>query len=100
VVLGPDGLSRFDELRRRSAARAAILFAFDLIERNGEDLRDLAFLDRKAVLALLLRDTETGILLACCGRSGGRAVVVRQLVSVVDPSLGSPPPVRVRFGRD
>jgi bifunctional non-homologous end joining protein LigD len=32
VVVGPDGLSRFEELQRRTAARAAILYAFDLIE--------------------------------------------------------------------
>jgi len=63
VVLGPDGLSRFDELRRREAAHAAILYAFDLIEHDGEDLRDRPFLDRKAALARLLRDTDAGILL-------------------------------------
>jgi bifunctional non-homologous end joining protein LigD len=63
AVLGPDGLSRFDELRRREAARTAILYAFDLIERDGEDLRDRPFLDRKAALARLLCDTGAGILL-------------------------------------
>ena len=63
VVLGPDGLSRFDELRRRSAARPAILYAFDLIEHDGDDLRDRPFLDRKAALARLLCDTKAGILL-------------------------------------
>jgi hypothetical protein len=52
-VLGPDGLPRFDELRRRGAARTAILYAFDLIEHDGEDLRNLPFLDRKAALARL-----------------------------------------------
>jgi ATP-dependent DNA ligase len=62
VVLGPDGLSRFDELRRRSAAHAAILYAFDLIEHDGEDLRDRPYLDRKATLARLLRGTDTHIL--------------------------------------
>jgi ATP-dependent DNA ligase len=62
VVLGPDGLSRFDELRRRDAARIAILYAFDLIEHNGEDLRGRPLLDRKAALARLLRDIS-GILL-------------------------------------
>jgi len=62
VVLGPDGLSRFDELRRQEAARTAILYAFDLIEHDGEDLRDRPFLDRKAALARLLRDTQAGIL--------------------------------------
>ena len=63
VVVGPDGLSQFDVLRRRDAARSAILYAFDLIEHDGEDLRDLPFLDRKAALARLLRDTEAGIVL-------------------------------------
>ncbi len=63
VVLGPDGLSRFEDLSRRDAARTAILYAFDLIEHNGEDLRNLPFLDRKAALARLLRQTEAGILL-------------------------------------
>jgi len=61
-VLG-HGLSRFEELRRREAARTAVLYAFDLIGRDGEDLRDRPFLDRKAALARLLRDTEAGILL-------------------------------------
>jgi len=42
---------------------AAILYAFDLIEHNGEDLCDRPFLDRKAELARLLRDTRAGILL-------------------------------------
>jgi bifunctional non-homologous end joining protein LigD len=63
VVLGPDGLSCFDELRRREAAHSAILYAFDLMERDGRDLRDHRFLDRKAALARLLRDIEAGILL-------------------------------------
>jgi ATP-dependent DNA ligase len=56
VELGPDGLSRFDDLRRREAAHSAMLYAFDLIEGDGQDLRDLPFLDRKAALARLLRD--------------------------------------------
>jgi bifunctional non-homologous end joining protein LigD len=63
IVLGPDGLSRFEELSRREAARTAILYAFDLIEYDGADLRDHPFLERKAALARLLRDAEAGILL-------------------------------------
>jgi bifunctional non-homologous end joining protein LigD len=63
VVLGPDSLSRFDDLRRRLAARAAVLYAFNLIEHDGKDLRNLPFLDRKAALARLLRNTQVGILL-------------------------------------
>jgi bifunctional non-homologous end joining protein LigD len=63
VVLGPDGLSRFEELSRREAARTAILYAFDLIELDGDDLRGRPFLERKATLARLLRNTKAGILL-------------------------------------
>ncbi len=62
VVLGPDGLSRFEELFRREGARTAILYAFDLIEHDGEDMRILPFLGRKAALARLLRNTKAGIL--------------------------------------
>jgi bifunctional non-homologous end joining protein LigD len=50
-------------LSHREAARTAILYAFDLVEHDGEDLRDRPFLERKAALARLLRDTEAGILL-------------------------------------
>ena len=58
VVLGPDGLSRFEELSRPEAARTAILSAFDLIEHDGEDLRHRPFLDRKAALAQLLSGSQ------------------------------------------
>jgi ATP-dependent DNA ligase len=61
-VLGPDGLSRFEELSRREAARTAILYAFDLIEHDGEDLRSLPFLDRNR------RDLRKGF----GGHLGGR----------------------------
>jgi ATP-dependent DNA ligase len=62
VVVGPDGL-RFDELSRREAARTAILYAFDPIEHDGEDLRKHPFLDRKAALRRLLGGIKAGILL-------------------------------------
>jgi ATP-dependent DNA ligase len=62
VVLGLDGLSRFEELSRREAADAAILYAFDLIEHDGEDMRNRPFVDRKAALARLLRNIQAGIL--------------------------------------
>jgi bifunctional non-homologous end joining protein LigD len=39
------------------------LYAFDLIQHNGKDLRHLPFRDRKAALARLLRDAKAGILL-------------------------------------
>ena len=63
VVLGPDGPSCFEELGRREAARTTVVYALDLIERDGEDLRDRPFLDREAALVRLLRETDAGILL-------------------------------------
>jgi bifunctional non-homologous end joining protein LigD len=62
VVLGHDGLSRFEELSRWEAARTAILYAFNLIEHDGEGMRNGPFLDRKNALARLLRNIEAGIL--------------------------------------
>ena len=43
-------------------AHSAMLYAFDLTEHDGQDLRDLPFLDRKAALEQLLRGTDTHIL--------------------------------------
>jgi bifunctional non-homologous end joining protein LigD len=63
VVIGFDGLSQFDALRSREGARSAALFAFDLIELDGADLRSQPLLDRKAALARLLRGIKAGILL-------------------------------------
>jgi len=60
VVLGPDGLSLFEELRGREAARSAILYAFDLIEHDGEDLRSRPLLHGKRALVRLLRNTKGG----------------------------------------
>jgi bifunctional non-homologous end joining protein LigD len=51
VVLGPEGLSRFEELSREEAAHTAILYAFDLIEHDSDDIRNRPFLDRKVALA-------------------------------------------------
>jgi bifunctional non-homologous end joining protein LigD len=64
VVIGPDGLSQFEELRRGTGASRAILYAFDLIEHDGIDLQSRPLLDRKAALAKLLRTAKAGILLA------------------------------------
>jgi bifunctional non-homologous end joining protein LigD len=61
-VLGPDGLSPFEELSRREGARTAILYACDLVEHDGEDVGNRPVLDRKAELAHPLRNSEAGIL--------------------------------------
>jgi bifunctional non-homologous end joining protein LigD len=61
VVIGPNGLSRFDELRHGNSV--AVLYAFDLIEFDGADLRAHPLLERKDALARLLRGKNSAILL-------------------------------------
>jgi bifunctional non-homologous end joining protein LigD len=48
VVVGHNGVAVFDALHRRHKASEAILFAFDLVELDGEDLRPRPLSDRKA----------------------------------------------------
>jgi bifunctional non-homologous end joining protein LigD len=54
VVCGPDGVAVFEALHRRREAADAILYAFDLLEFDGENLRLLPLNERKAKLAKLL----------------------------------------------
>jgi ATP-dependent DNA ligase len=54
VVCGPDGVAIFDALHRRGTVTEAMLYAFDLLELDGEDLRHIPLLDRKRRLARLL----------------------------------------------
>jgi ATP-dependent DNA ligase len=49
------GLARFDLLRRRRNEAMAFLYAFDLLELNGQDLRREPLEVRKATLASILR---------------------------------------------
>jgi bifunctional non-homologous end joining protein LigD len=61
VVTGADGVSVFDALHRRHKATNAMLYAFDLLEFNGEDLGPLPLAERKAKLARLLARKPLGI---------------------------------------
>jgi bifunctional non-homologous end joining protein LigD len=61
VVVGINGVAIFDALHRRHKASEAILYAFDLLELDGEDLRPLPLSARKAKLAKLLGRKPAGI---------------------------------------
>jgi bifunctional non-homologous end joining protein LigD len=51
VVLDKDGVSDFDALASRKHDRRAMLYAFDMLAGDGEDLRPQALVMRKASLA-------------------------------------------------
>jgi bifunctional non-homologous end joining protein LigD len=62
VAVGSDGRSQFMDLIRHRTQNA-ILYAFDLLWLNGEDLRPLPLLDRKQRLQKLLKG-HAGLLYA------------------------------------
>jgi bifunctional non-homologous end joining protein LigD len=62
VVCGPDGVAVFDALHRRGTVTEAMLYAFDLLERDGEDLRSSPLAERKARLAKLVGRSDRGII--------------------------------------
>jgi bifunctional non-homologous end joining protein LigD len=56
VICGEDGIPLFDRLRYgRRPQTDAVLFAFDLLELGGKDLRGEPLEERKHALAKLLR---------------------------------------------
>jgi ATP-dependent DNA ligase len=60
VVCGPDGVAMFDALHRRDIVSEAMLYGFDLLELDGEDLRGLPLGDRKKRLGRLLGKRRDG----------------------------------------
>ena len=51
MIISDDGTPDFCALRSQHRGHEAVLVAFDLIERDGEDLRDLPLIERKRRLA-------------------------------------------------
>jgi bifunctional non-homologous end joining protein LigD len=67
VVCDERGVADFDLLRvdlGRDERRRAFLYAFDLLELDGQDLRREPWEARRAALARLLSDTDPGIVLS------------------------------------
>jgi bifunctional non-homologous end joining protein LigD len=64
VVCGGDGIAVFEDLHRRGVVTEAMLYAFDLLEFGGEDLRPFPLSDRKRLLAKLVGRRSLGIVLS------------------------------------
>jgi bifunctional non-homologous end joining protein LigD len=58
VVLSDDGRPDFHALRTRRTGHAVVLYAFDLIERDGDDLRKLPLIERKWRLVKLIGKSQ------------------------------------------
>ena len=61
VACDDSGMSNFDRLRHRHHDASVFLYAFDLIELNGDDLRREPFEVRKATLASVLSRAASGL---------------------------------------
>jgi bifunctional non-homologous end joining protein LigD len=63
VICRHDGVASFDLIRNWRNGTSAFLYAFDLIELNGEDLRRDPIEQRKTDLARILARAGNGIIL-------------------------------------
>jgi bifunctional non-homologous end joining protein LigD len=61
VACGDDGIASFDRIRYRHHDAGVFLYAFDLIELDGDDLRREPLNVRKATLASLLARAASGL---------------------------------------
>jgi bifunctional non-homologous end joining protein LigD len=99
VACDDNGLAVFERLRRKHNARAVFLYAFDLLELDGVDLRREPIETRKATLASVLRGVQAGLHLnehfEHCGEVVFRHACRIGLEGIVSKRLGS----RYRSGR-
>lgn len=61
VCVGKDGVADFSKLHSRCHDGEAFLYAFDLIEHNGENLRGQSLAERKRRLETLIKRAPAGI---------------------------------------
>ena len=99
VACNENGLAVFERLRRKPSGKHVFLYAFDLFELDGQDLRREPLQTRKATLASLLRGSLPGLRLsehlAHDGESVFRHACKMGLEGIVSKRLGS----RYRSGR-
>jgi ATP-dependent DNA ligase len=70
VIARDDGMPDFQPFRSQRRGSEAVLFAFDLIEHDGDELRHLPVIDRKRRLAKLVGKTKRPV--ACDGQNSQR----------------------------
>jgi bifunctional non-homologous end joining protein LigD len=99
VACDENGLAVFKRLRRKPSGKHVFLYAFDLLELDGQDLRREPLETRKATLASLLRGSLPGLRLnehlAQDGESVFQHACKMGLEGIVSKRLGS----RYRSGR-
>jgi bifunctional non-homologous end joining protein LigD len=91
---GRTGSQSFDALHHRGTVSEAMLYAFDLLELDGDDLRDMPLEDRKKRLARLLGKRQIGIVLSAHTGDDGAAIFQQAcklgLEGIVSKRLSAP----------
>jgi bifunctional non-homologous end joining protein LigD len=99
VCCDENGLAVFERMRRKREGHHVFLYAFDLLELNGADLRQEPFEVRKSTLSSLLRQSRSGLRfnehLPYAGDIVFRHACKMGLEGIVSKRLGS----RYRSGR-
>ena len=99
VCCDENGLAVFERMRRKQEGEHVFLYAFDLLELNGTDLRQEPFEVRKSTLSSLLRQSGPGLRfnehLPYAGDIVFRHACKMGLEGIVSKRLGS----RYRSGR-
>ncbi len=94
IAVDENGLSVFDLVRYRRQDDAVLLCAFDLLEVNGEDIRQDGIEQRKRRLAGLLRRPHDGVALNEHYRGDGATIYKHACAlgceGIVSKRLGSP----------
>ena len=82
VICGPDGVSDFDRMRgmfsRKGGSPDVFLYAFDVLELDGRDLRAQSWDARRALLTQLLDRCQDGIRLSEHVADADGEVIFRQ----------------------
>ncbi len=94
VVYGPDGIAIFDALHRHGTVSDAMMYAFDLLQLDGENYRALPLGDRKKRRARLLGKRRPGIVLSAHTADDGATIFQQAcrmgLEGIVSKRLSAP----------
>ena len=88
VICGPDGVSDFDRMRAvfgRKGSPDVFLYAFDVLELDGRDLRAQSWDARRALLTQLLDHCQDGLRLSEHVEDTDGALVFRQACVIPFP---------------
>jgi ATP-dependent DNA ligase len=93
-VPGKNGVADFAKLHSRIHDSAAVFYAFDLLELDGEDLRKRPLSERKAMLAKVMQRAPAGMHLSEHDDGDGealfRAACRMGLEGIISKKLTSP----------